>query len=186
MENYEPEVYTRDGLTALSIYELRELARSLGVVSPTSKDKQVIVEEILEIVYGENYDSLENFTKGRPNKHRRETDWVEILKYNNGFDEVFYGKLDRNFAGAHSFVASSGSEYVNDAEMQTSGEDEGVVFNENYQYVVRSFKSSGFNKALKLPFDFVEKHNLSPGDVVQYNYDGDKIVKINNVEKIRK
>ena len=106
MEEYKPEIFNRDGLNALGIYELRELARGLGVVSPTSKDKLELVEEVLQIIYGENYDSLESLTKGRPAKHKRETDWLKVLGIEDDPKEAFYNKLDRNFQGSYSFVVA--------------------------------------------------------------------------------
>lgn len=187
MEEYKPEIFNRDGLSSLGIYELRELARDLGVVSPTSKEKQSLIEEILQIIYGENYDSLENLTKGRPTKHKKETDWLNVFG-KEGQREVFYGKLDRNFQGAYSFVATPTLAYENDAKKGESenGEEIGVVYNENYQFVIKSFKSTGYGRALPLPYEFIEKYKLTVGDVVKYRLEKGKVVEILDIEKMTK
>ncbi len=55
-------------LTDLNIFTLRDLARRTGVVSPTSKTKAVLIQEITDIVEGRQSPSLEGKRKGRPPK----------------------------------------------------------------------------------------------------------------------
>ena len=168
MENYDPEIYNREGLGGLTIYELRDLARNLGVVSPTSKDKNLIIEEILQIVYGVDYDA-DNLTKGRPVKHRSETEWIGI--FGNGQpSEVFYDKMDRNFLGAHSFVASQTAVYTNDAKVDNNALTHGVVVDENYQFRAMAFDSSGYSETKLIPMEFIEQYDLHVGSVITYRH----------------
>ena len=44
--------YTRDNLDKLGIYELRTLAREVGVYSPTTLKKNELMDQILNIVSG--------------------------------------------------------------------------------------------------------------------------------------
>ena len=48
MEN-ERKTISKEMLNELGVYELRELARTLGVVSPTTKKRAQLCTEILEI-----------------------------------------------------------------------------------------------------------------------------------------
>ena len=41
-------------LQQLRIHELRDLARKMGVNAPTSKKKEVLIEEIVKIMNGED------------------------------------------------------------------------------------------------------------------------------------
>ena len=181
MDELQPEIFNRDGLSALSIYELRGLARSLGVVSPTSKDKQEIVEEILQIIYGENYESLENLTKGRPVKNRRDTDWLGVFGTGD-LEGNMYEKLDRNFMGSHSFVATPVEEYRNDANPSSNGKDFGVIVCENYQFYIKSFRGAGTHLAVKVPYELIEKNKLKAGDIVDYELKNGKVINIKLTE----
>ena len=51
-----------------SIFELRTLARNMGVNSPTTLKKEQLIERILKIVNGEEKPSLPKSRAGRPPK----------------------------------------------------------------------------------------------------------------------
>lgn len=55
-------------LENLGIYELRELARSLGVSSPTTKKRKELCDSILKISKGEQKGEIKKSNKGRPPK----------------------------------------------------------------------------------------------------------------------
>lgn len=55
-------------LQNLRIHELRDLARKIGVRSPTSQKKEDIIEKILEIISGESSPYVSNTKQGRPAK----------------------------------------------------------------------------------------------------------------------
>ena len=57
-----------DKLNELSIFALRELARRTGVYSPTSKKKDELINEILEIMEGKKEPYLPKTRQGRPPK----------------------------------------------------------------------------------------------------------------------
>lgn len=187
----DPKNYNREALSRLGIYELRELARSLGVVSPTSKDKKTISNEILQIIYGEDYQDLENLTKGRPAKRRKETEW---LKYTNNAEEdeqdlsyedlmqSIYPTLDRTIMSAQTFVAESEDEYKIDDRQYFTNDELGVIVCENYEYLLKSFDNPGA-KLTKLDPAFVTKYNICGGDKLSYKTtaDGLEIFKINGL-----
>lgn len=55
-------------LEKLGVYELRELARSIGVSSPTTKKRKELCENILKISRGEQKVEIKKSNKGRPPK----------------------------------------------------------------------------------------------------------------------
>lgn len=59
---------TEEQLKELSIFALRELARNAGVNSPTSKKKDVLIQEILDISNGKKQPTKNKTKQGRPPK----------------------------------------------------------------------------------------------------------------------
>ena len=57
----------KENLNELNIFALRDLARKTGVASPTSKKKEVLIEEIVEIVSGKKEPEIKT-KQGRPPK----------------------------------------------------------------------------------------------------------------------
>lgn len=66
------EKETRESLFSLSIYQLRNKARDMGVKSPTAKRQQQLIEEILKIQNGEM--SAYKSNMGRPPKNKAAQD----------------------------------------------------------------------------------------------------------------
>lgn len=60
---------TEEQLNKLSIYEIRSLARMIGVASPTSKLKSVLIREIMEINQGIREKHIPKTRQGRPPKN---------------------------------------------------------------------------------------------------------------------
>ena len=55
-------------LNELNIFALRDLARKTGVSSPTSKKKEVLIKEIIEIMSGKRKPQISKTKQGRPPK----------------------------------------------------------------------------------------------------------------------
>jgi hypothetical protein len=60
--------YSKDSLSQMDFHNLRIIAREVGVKAPSSKNKSVLVKEILEIVLGERKPSAPS-KLGRPVKN---------------------------------------------------------------------------------------------------------------------
>jgi transcription termination factor Rho len=60
--------YTDEGLRKLSLFELRNIARELGVHSPTLLKKDNLIVDMLAIVNGQKSPYVSNTKKGRPPK----------------------------------------------------------------------------------------------------------------------
>ncbi len=59
-------IYNKQSLSLLNIRDLRDMGRSLGVPSPTTKSKEELIDFILKIIYGE-IESSARTNRGRPN-----------------------------------------------------------------------------------------------------------------------
>ena len=181
MKDYAPEVFTKDGLNDLGIYELRDLARDLGVVSPTSKEKQTIIEEILQIIYGLNYEDIESLIAGRPMKYHSETEWLDVFsKGTNG--EVKYPKLDRTFDGARASVASNVKPYVNDADKENKKQKFGIIEVNNFVVGISTFHSTDLPKFIPLDDEFLEKNSIALGDTIRFNFENGKVVSVKKLD----
>ena len=70
------------GLNTLSIYSLRSMARKVGVVAPTTKKKDQLISEILNILNGNQEPTLPKTKQGRPPKKFS-------IPYENTFSSAF-------------------------------------------------------------------------------------------------
>ena len=64
----EDKKYTKDNLNALGIFQLRDLARNVGVHLPTTYKKDELIEKILQVMSGEILPFVPKNKKGRPPK----------------------------------------------------------------------------------------------------------------------
>ena len=55
-------------LKQFRIHELRDLARKIGVKSPTSQNKDELIEKVLKIISGESAPYVKQTAKGRPSR----------------------------------------------------------------------------------------------------------------------
>ena len=69
--------FSREELDKINIYALRNVAREVGVKSPTSLTKQVLIEEILQIQSGAKQPVVQS-KRGRPIKNSIENKNDEI------------------------------------------------------------------------------------------------------------
>ena len=62
--------FTEEELYKLNIHELRDLARDIGVISPTTKSKEDLIASTLAIIYGEAPKKQTKASAGRPARRR--------------------------------------------------------------------------------------------------------------------
>ena len=60
--------YSKEALQNLGIYELRNVARQVGVYSPTKYKKEILIDKILAIIQGEEQPYVKKTNQGRPAK----------------------------------------------------------------------------------------------------------------------
>ena len=78
--NIDKNIYNKESLMLLNIRDLRDIGRTFGVPSPTTKGKEELVDYILKILYGEVKGEVRN-TRGRPNTRSFNMDkYVSAIK----------------------------------------------------------------------------------------------------------
>jgi len=189
------QLYTREDLLKLGIYDLREIGREVGVPSPTTLKKEELIEYIIGIIYGGPVKKQEGYKRGRParNKEKSYHKFVDLIerieaprltsslieKGDEFFDEAFlyFDKLT-------SKVASPSSVYTNDL---FSGSEitltKGVVISVDDRLYVRKNTTLPQIQDVYLSDIHIKDYNLKEGDEIEYlpNPDGSigQIIKVN-------
>ena len=150
--------FTERELQQQDIHTLRELARSIGVSSPTSKKKSELIEQMLSIITGEKLPEYKNINRGRPAK--------KPVNYAQG-GYVF---------GLGQKAASSFEQY------DANKIENGVVSFENGTYLIKKLKFVSFPTDFAISEKVVKQYKLKDNDLVEYKKDGDnvEIKKVNN------
>lgn len=143
--------FTEIELQKLDIHTLRELARSIGVSSPTSKKKSALIENMLEIISGKSVPEYKNVNRGRPAKN-----------------SVNYAQRTYSF-GLETHAASATSEY--DASTNQSA----IVSFENGVYYAKKLKFVSYPTDFKLDEKLVKKYALSDNDMIDYSKANGKV-----------
>ena len=159
---------TRDELNDLSIFALREFARRTGVYAPTSKKKDELINEIIEISEGRKQPHIAKTKQGRPPKN-----------YGYPFADTFIGMPQQVFPT----TLKQDSHFVYTENLKSVA---GYVEVTNGTAVVWAFinlKMVCFNFAKNL----AENYGLRTGDFVQVSLGGEnnnqvtEILAINNL-----
>lgn len=137
-------------LNNLRIHELRDLARKVGVKSPTSLKKDVIIEQILLILSGENKPYVNLTKQGRPAKTLDQID--ELVDFfvpkniNANVDTQKVGSYNLNNENRYEFFANASS----------------VSFNENIN--ITAEKASGYLFVHKNGYGIIRINGFAPSD----------------------
>ena len=178
-------LYTKDELLCLGIYELRDLGRDVGVKSPTTLKKEDLVDKIVSIIYGEVPKRNVGKGRGRPVRAKDKPsriyvdliDKIEAPKCESSFIFSKGNSDDFNFSAnlLSSRVASASNKYVNDSENEQDFEllKNGVVCEEDGKVVVRKFKFIKSNDDVVIPNYMVEDYKLKDNDIIDYILDDD-------------
>lgn len=174
---------TYNKLNDLTIHELRDFARSVGVQSPTSKKKKEIIKEVLLIIKGEAKPYVNKTKQGRPVKSSgfgMEDVYGLLLTddvLTTGFEEVDHNteyNVDYDFEGKQAFFVNAPKAAYNEEENEKdlSSEDESIlvsgfldVHKQNYGVVRVNGFSPSKNDVYVQP-KIIVKHNLKSGDFV--------------------
>ena len=153
--------YTKENLKSLGIYELRTVARELGVYSPTTLKKNEIIEKIMDIVTGVTKPHVRTTKQGRPAKNiSKITEVVNLLSKNN-LNEVPYAlRMSNNFSN-NSF--RSPLSYTNCDEKDFSG----LLGQENGEYIVKFDFKKYLEFPVIIPKSYVCQLGLKIGDFIR-------------------
>ncbi len=157
---------TYDELEELGIHELRTLARSVGVKSPTSKKRQVLIDEIKQIKSGQVKPQF-NTHFGRPVKNHGNQDNL-ISKYITMGDEELESKFetadDDNFGkikfeqNLKDFDGEACSKLIDVMGYVRKTQKNGYYFL-NYKKIAQKIY-------IVIEEEDIEKYNILEGDII--------------------
>lgn len=191
MRNSSEKVISPEILNTLGIYELRELARSIGVSSPTTKKREQLCTEILDISSGSVKVEAKQNKKGRPPKTITKIttmvkDYIppEILKLQKPIERESYSNI--------LMLAQNPSIY-GQINSNVNKQIFGYLDSINGHFYLNNLKSNELFKFITfyVPDEIISKYNLREGDkVLAYgkisdNYDCgilEEVLKINDVD----
>lgn len=156
-------LYTEEQLKKYSIYQLRFLARHIGVRSPTTKKREELIEKILAIQNGEEQPYYAPNNKGRPAKGC-------FMPLENSESAIVYG-VEGDMDGDVVFKKRI-AEYEGDKVARVSG----FVLESNYQYFLISFDNPmTVERVAFLSKEFADINGIREGDklVCEAKYDSD-------------
>lgn len=165
-------------LDKLSIHELRDLARQVGVHLPTTFKREDLCNEIMAIVLGEKEPYTRKTKQGRPPKISRKLNDVAELLLPNELDKEYVSSV---FSSPEFVFNANRVIYQNDEEIPFSGhfvgyDSYGIVVNNNMQKIY-------------VTITLINKYNLVSGDFLEGTYrtisDDRKLVQtLNTINKI--
>ncbi len=191
MRNSSEKVISPEILNTLGIYELRELARSIGVSSPTTKKREQLCTEILDISSGSVKVEAKQNKKGRPPKTITKIttmvkDYIppEILKLQKPIERESYSNI--------LMLAQNPSIY-GQINSNVNKQIFGYLDSINGHFYLNNLKNNELFKFITfyVPDEIISKYNLREGDkVLAYgkisdNYDCgilEEVLKINDVD----
>ena len=147
--------FSQRSLAKQDIHLLRDMARYLGVASPTSKKKEQLIADILDIVYGKAMPQVKNLNRGRPAKNQ-----VSYTSPSYQFGEFGMPKMQPGLQ-----VASPGQSYQSDA---LSAPMRGVVVKQDGKYYIRKYRFVQSVGDVKLTEKQLKDNDLKVNDVVDY------------------
>lgn len=178
------KIISAEILNKLGIYELRELARSMGIPSPTTKKREELCEQILKVSTGEEKMDIKKNNKGRPPKSV-----TKMASFVNEFvpEDILRAQKKPVFDDSNILMFAQNPSINYEEEKQVIG----YVNSINNYFYIKNIKTYNEFKDLifYIPEDIAEKYSLREGDKVVADgrmsktyYCGiiENIIKINN------
>ncbi len=97
LDNFKKNVYNKimekineQNLQELGIFEIRNIAREVGVYSPTTLKKQDLIEKIMQVINGEVEPYVKKTKQGRPPKNITTiNDFIDVIVPKKTFEQRF-------------------------------------------------------------------------------------------------
>lgn len=175
----------------MGIFDLRSLARDIGVHSPTIYKKEELISKIMQIMNGEKTPQMPKSRQGRPPKARNNF----VVNQNGGMitlSNTFYDNnnnlglddIEYDFSSPRSNSLSTLLDSLPQAEFEydDNGEFENgegyylKVGSEGYIFV--NGKSADLNTAILVPNELVVCSNIRPGDFIKCVYRNSKKINL--------
>ena len=164
-----------DQLDKLRIHELRDLARKMGVQSPTTLKKEQIISEIMDILSGEKQPYVTTSRQGRPPRNQDKALSIEDVFEDKGAEFEPYVLRTEDDNEVYYLAQPSAKYYVVDDKMKENDICGYVEIKQNYGVL----HPDGFlpsENDIKFSLASVKKYNLKNGDYVT------ALIQVNNKE----
>ena len=181
MNNYLDEYSMRQA----SIFELRNIAREMGVNSPTIYKKEVLIEKILKIINGEEKPQMPKSRQGRPPKNLSNHKYVptnvenvvsykDLLKIQESSTDE--NKYDLNIPNTNGFgfLASPGFTYGVDSSKENKNplsfeKEKGyfLLVDNEYGYIFEEGRTSNVENVIYVPENYINAYNIKSGDLIE-------------------
>lgn len=150
-----------------SIFELRNVARDIGVPSPTIYKKEELIEKIMKILTGENKPELPKTRQGRPPKVKNKLS--ASIAFGALNDENTQESYDlRGFLGSERLTVSDSGFVFGGDNMEYASGAGFLKFDKNgYGFLFKSGYVADPKDAIHVPSSFVKDYLLREGDYVE-------------------
>lgn len=157
---------TIEMLDGLGVYELRELARSIGVSSPTTKKREVLCREIMQISTGAVKVDLNTPKKGRPPKtitkiSNMVNEYIppEILKLQKPLQKDSYTNI---------LKLAQNPNFLSELNLERCKEVLGFLDSVNGHFYLNNLKNSEMfrTSTFYVQDDLIKRYNLREGDKI--------------------
>ena len=166
--------YSKEALQNLGIYELRNVARQVGVYSPTKYKKEILVDKILAIMQGDEQPYVKKTNQGRPAKQIAGIDEImNIFVPKIEKKSVYQQQVERYKLFGPSFMQEMN--FAPDDFSKCSGFVK--LLPENYAVIFKHGYFENNQNSYYLTPQVLNDTNVKMGDVVEglyYNVDPSK------------
>lgn len=158
---------TQEFLKELGIYELRELARQVGVESPTTKKRAELCEHILKISSGEMQPTTTNSNKGRPPKSVSRVLGIAQEVFPKGLLNLKSQTKQNEFC--YSNILKFSQSQFTDFNRKDEHFVQGYIKIYQGKYYVLNHEIYPFNstKVIFVPDNFIDELSLREGDKIE-------------------
>ena len=158
---------TQEFLKELGIYELRELARQVGVESPTTKKRAELCENILKISTGEMHPANTNSNKGRPPKSVSRVLGIAQEVFPKGLLNLKAQTKQTDFC--YSNILKFSQSQFTDFNRNDEHLVEGYIKTYQGKYYVLNHEIYPFNstKVIYVPDNLIDELSLREGDKIE-------------------
>jgi transcription termination factor Rho len=155
-----------------SIFELRNMARDVGVRSPTTYKKEDLINKIMQIITGEVKPELPKSRQGRPpkvgNKFFDKTD--NSFGFNDFGEEGEKYDVGGFIDGKQLVLSDDGVKFGNSNTKYREGSGLLKLDKNGYGFLFKDGYVADANTAIHVPNSFIKDCNLREGDKVDCTY----------------
>lgn len=155
-----------------SIYDLRNIAREIGVNSPTTLKKEELIDKVLKILNGEAKPEMPKSKQGRPPKKIFTNS--DLLQQKSSNEDLFFDEPITNVNMQDEIGVLSSSKNFED-EVEYDNYEYSMETKTGYYYKMNDGTSfvfecghvSNVDLAILVPKNIVQEYNLQNGDLVK-------------------